>query len=119
MPCSLLCSNWFADRIWAALGLPEAWLHTLYQAALAPVRLLWHVLPGYKEAYARVEQSFGITASVPSLTELMAILAWVLKDFAAQSGSMLAASATTTLVALAMLSKQGKQALAAMQRLIF
>jgi hypothetical protein len=79
-------------------------LHTLYQAVLAPVRLLWHILPNYEAAYARVEQRFDIAATVPSLTKFAAILAWVLKDAVAQSGLVLAATATTGLVALATVS---------------
>jgi hypothetical protein len=102
-PC-LLCSNWFADSTWAALSLPESWLHPLYQAVLAPVRLLWHILPNYQEAYARVEQSFGIAAKGPSLTEFVEILAWVLRDLAAQSGWVLAATVTTALFGCATLS---------------
>jgi hypothetical protein len=42
------CSKWFADDIWAALPLPDAWLHDMYQLALMPVRVLWHMWPKYK-----------------------------------------------------------------------
>lgn len=94
-----LCSNWFADSAWSALGLPEAWLPALYQAVLAPVRLLWHILPNYKEIYTRVEQTYGITATVPTLSEFVGILVWVLRDVMGQSGSVLATTATLALVA--------------------
>jgi len=98
--CLLICcSTWFADRFWSLLGLPEARLHTLYQAALAPVRLLWHVLPSYQQLYAKVEQQYGIAATVPNLTEFVAILAWVLGDVATQSGFLMATTATMALVA--------------------
>lgn len=50
------CSAWFADAVFDKLGLPTHWLHHLYQAVLAPVRLLWLAMP--RETYARHYKTF-------------------------------------------------------------
>lgn len=74
--CAAARSTWFADVAWAALGLPDAWLHTLYQAVLAPVRCLWHAWGpnSYKAHYALIEQQFGLAEQGPGLGALLAIM---------------------------------------------
>ncbi|KAF6250437.1 hypothetical protein COO60DRAFT_1465450 [Scenedesmus sp. NREL 46B-D3] len=50
-------SYWFADAAFDALGLPAAWLPGLYQAVLAPARLLfWAMGPqAYTELYDQLD----------------------------------------------------------------
>jgi hypothetical protein len=75
------------------------------------VRLLWYVLPSYKEVYARVEQIYGITAGVASLKELVCILAWVLGDVVAQSGLVLASVALAAHSTLSTMKGEGSHTL--------
>lgn len=89
-----LCSAWFADAAWAQLGLPAAWLHPLYQAVLAPLRLMWHLWPNYKVAYTAFEEQCDLLHTVPGFFGLVAIVSRA-------SSSMLAEALAATLPALA------------------
>lgn len=97
LPYFFLLSTWFADAAWAALGLPDAWLHTMYQAVLAPVRFLWHTWPAYKAHYSLVEQHFGLASEVPGVGGLLLVMgsagASFLRDMATQLLPSLAATA--------------------------
>lgn len=98
------CSTWFADAAWASLGFPDAWLHTFYQAVLAPVRVLWRMWPKYKAYYTYFDTAYDIAASSVNLSELVIILvqafAGMMWDAACQTAPMLLAAAA--LVALAL-----------------
>lgn len=103
------CSAWFADAAWAALGLPDAWLHTFYQAVLAPVRGLWHVWPHYQAYYAYAEETHDLAAASTDLFGLMVILAQaavrIAADLAAPTLSVLAAPAAVVLAACGVATK--------------
>jgi hypothetical protein len=95
----LVCSNWFADDLWALVGLPDAWLPPFYQAVLAPVRGLWHIWPQYKSFYVHVEETYGLAASYPDLFGLASIL---VQAVAAMAGDAARQAAPTCLAALGM-----------------
>jgi hypothetical protein len=61
-------SYWFADAAFDALGLPPAWLPGLYQAMLAPARLLFWALgsQAYTELYDQMDASFDFAQLLSS-----------------------------------------------------
>jgi hypothetical protein len=75
------------------LGLPSGWLHYLYQAVLAPVRMLWQHMPRtiYTQQYkALVEES--TLHDNPTLANLayvvwQAVCAWVADSTLAAAAS--------------------------------
>lgn len=76
----LLCrccphSAWFADGIFDRLGLPSSWLHPLYQAVLAPVRLLWQYMPRtvYLQQYQVLVQESDLHEH-PTLANLASVI---------------------------------------------
>jgi hypothetical protein len=66
-------SYWFADAAFDALGLPAAWLPGLYQAVLAPVRLLvWAMGPqAYTELYDQMDAAFDFAQLLSSSGSLL------------------------------------------------
>jgi hypothetical protein len=61
-------SYWFADAAFDALGLPAAWLPGVYQAVLAPARLLfWAMGPqAYTELYDKMDAAFDFAQLLSS-----------------------------------------------------
>lgn len=107
--------------MFAALGLPSVWLHNIYQAVLAPVRVLWHYLPhdSYMRYYQMVDDAMDVKNHVPGICGFAFIISKVLWTLAADTAAAAATSsvcmlttltsgATMCLIYLASHGKQGE-----------
>jgi len=90
--CFCVCSTWYADALWAVLGLPDSWLHGLCQATLAPVRLLWHTWPRYVEYYNTLDAAFDVATTGSSASGLAFLLFKVVSEVVVDSLAGLASS---------------------------
>jgi hypothetical protein len=66
-------SRWIADNAFDALGLPAAWLPRIYQALMAPARLLFWAMgsDAYVEMYEKVDTMLDITSTMTSAGPLV------------------------------------------------